>query len=492
MAGAADPKRKKGTDRMSFTADTLLLFGATGDLARRMLLPSLCALDAEQLLPGNLRIVGTARSDMSDAEYRNFAREAVEKFLPADRRGGIADFLNRLHYQPNDVTAPEGFGELARQVGASKDKLAIFLSTAPSLFETTIAGLDRAGLAGAGVRIGLEKPLGVDLASSCEINDAVAAAFPENRIFRIDHYLGKETVQNLLALRFANVLFEPLWNAQHIDHVQITVAETVGLEDRADFYDQTGALRDMVQNHMLQLLSLVAMEPPSSFEAEAVRDEKVKVLRALRPLSAGESVTGQYRGGAVGGKIVPGYDEELARDSDTETFVALKAHVDNWRWKGVPFYLRTGKRMHERVTEIVVQFRSVPHSIFTGARMQSNRLVIGIQPEENITLSLMAKVPGLDREGIALRPVPLDIAMPDAFTGTHKRIAYERLLLDLIEGDQTLFVRRDEVEAQWSWIDAIRAQWAKEGLLPKPYSSGSWGPSAAIALAERDGVSWHE
>ncbi|MXP41812.1 glucose-6-phosphate dehydrogenase [Altererythrobacter soli] len=477
---------------MSFTADTLLLFGATGDLARRMLLPSLCALDAENLLPENLRIVGTARSDMSDSEYRNFAREAVEKFLPHDRRGGIADFLNRLHYQPNDVTTSEGFDELAKQVGDSKDKLAIFLSTAPSLFETSIAGLSRVGLAGEGVRIGLEKPLGVDLASSCEINDAVAAAFPERRIFRIDHYLGKETVQNLLALRFANILFEPLWNAQHIAHVQITVGETVGLEDRADFYDQTGALRDMVQNHMLQLLALVAMEPPTSFGSGAVRDEKVKALRALRPLSAGESVTGQYRGGAVGGKIVPGYDEELGRDSDTETFVALKAHVDNWRWKGVPFYLRTGKRLPERVTEIVVQFRSVPHSIFEGARMQPNRLVIGIQPEENITLSLMAKVPGLDREGIALRPVPLDIAMPDAFTGTYKRIAYERLLLDLIEGDQTLFVRRDEVEAQWSWIDAIRAEWAKEKLQPKPYSAGSWGPSAAIALAERDGVSWHE
>jgi len=283
-----------------------------------------------------------------------------------------------------------------------------------------------------------------------------------------------------------------LWNATHIGHVQITVAETVGLEDRADFYDHTGALRDMVQNHMLQLLSLVAMEPPANYDPTGVRDEKVKVLRALRPLMPGESVTGQYRAGAVGGAIVPGYDEELKRTSATETFVALKAHIDNWRWQGVPFYLRTGKRMHERVTEIVVQFRPVPHSIFGNAKMAPNRLVIGIQPEENITLSLMAKVPGLDRDGIALRPVPLDIAMPDAFTGTHRRIAYERLLLDLIEGDQTLFVRRDEVEAQWAWIDAIRALWQREGLEPKPYAAGSWGPSAAIALAERDGVSWHE
>ena len=473
-------------------ADTLLLFGATGDLSQRMLLPSLCALHADNLLDPELQIFGTARSAMSDAEFRNFAREAVEKFLPAHRRGSMADFINRLHYQPLDVTAPEGFADLAERLGERRDRVAIFLSTAPQLFEPTIRGLESAGLAGAGVRIGLEKPLGLDLASSCEINDAVAIAFPESRTFRIDHYLGKETVQNLLALRFANIMFEPLWNAQHIAHVQITVAETVGLEKRADFYDGTGALRDMVQNHMLQLLSLVAMEPPSSFDDAAVRDEKVKVLRALRPIGPGESVTGQYRGGAIQGKIVPGYDEELGRDSDTETFVALKAHVDNWRWAGVPFYLRTGKRLHERVTEIVVQFRDVPYSIFKGARTKPNKLLIGIQPEENITLSLMAKVPGLDREGLALREVPLDIAMPDAFSGVERRIAYERLLLDLLEGDQTLFVRRDEVEAQWTWIDGIREQWQREGLTPRPYNAGSWGPSAAIALAERDGVSWHE
>ncbi|HYD25380.1 MAG TPA: glucose-6-phosphate dehydrogenase [Croceibacterium sp.] len=477
---------------MKSKADTLLLFGATGDLAQRMLLPSLCALHSDGLLEPGLQIFGTARSPMSDAEFRNFARNAVEKYLPANRRGGMADFLNRLHYQPLDVGRPEGFAALAERLGGRCAGLATFLSTAPNLFETTINGLAEAGLACEGARIGLEKPLGLDLATSREINDAVARAFPESRIFRIDHYLGKETVQNLLALRFANVMFEPLWNAQHIEHVQITVAETVGLEQRADFYDRTGALRDMVQNHMLQLLSLVAMEPPSSFDATAVRDEKVKVLRALRPVAPGESVTGQYRGGAVGGAIVAGYDEELGRDSHTETFVALKAHVDNWRWKGVPFYLRTGKRLHVRVTEILVQFRCVPHSIFAGARSKPNKLLIGIQPEENITLSLMAKVPGLDRDGIALRQVPLDIAMPDAFSGKERRIAYERLLLDLIECDQTLFVRRDEVEAQWAWIDAIRAQWAAEGLAPKPYNAGSWGPSAAIALAERDGVSWHE
>ncbi|WP_095011737.1 glucose-6-phosphate dehydrogenase [Tsuneonella mangrovi] len=479
---------------MSFTADRLLLFGATGDLAQRMLLPSLCALDHDGLLDPELKIVGTARSEMSDAEFRNFARAALERFLPAGRRGGMADFLNRLSYQALDATTIEGYDALAKKVGTPQKGLAIFLSTAPSLFEPTIAGLQSAGLAGDNVRIGLEKPLGTSLETSEEINDAVASAFSEDRIFRIDHYLGKETVQNLLALRFANIMFEPIWNSNYIDHVQITVAETVGLESRVAYYDDSGALRDMVQNHMLQLLALVAMEPPTSFDSTAVRDEKVKILRALRPVTAGETVTGQYRAGAIDGQAVPGYDDELGKDSDTETFVAIKAHVDNWRWNGVPFYLRTGKRLPKRVTEIVIQFRCIPFSIFEGkgAKTQPNRLVIGIQPEENVNLSLMAKVPGLDRDGIRLRPVPLDISMPDAFAGAVRRIAYERLLLDLIVGHQTLFVRRDEVEAQWEWIDGIRAEWADESLTPKTYSAGSWGPSAAIALAERDGVTWHD
>jgi glucose-6-phosphate 1-dehydrogenase len=479
---------------MTFTADCLLLFGATGDLAQRMLLPSLCALDADRLVEPDLRIVGTARQPLDDEGYRAFAGEALAKYLPDDRKAAIPAFLQRLHYQPLDATETERFSVLADKVGPIDGGLAIFLSTAPSLFEPTIAGLVASGLAGETTRIGLEKPLGTDLASSREINDAVCAAFPEDRIFRIDHYLGKETVQNLLALRFANLLFEPLWNAAHIDHVQITVAETVGLEGRVGFYDGAGALRDMVQNHMLQLLALVAMEPPASFDATAVRDEKVKVLRSLRPVEGGETVTGQYRAGAIGGQAVPGYDEELGKPSDTETFVAIKAHVDNWRWKGVPFFLRTGKRLPRRVTEVVVQFRQVPHSIFAarGAQTAPNRLVIGIQPEENITLSLMAKVPGLDRDGLRLREVPLDIAMDDPFAGPKKRIAYERLLLDLIEGDQTLFVRRDEVEAQWDWIDGIRATWSGREASPKAYPAGSWGPSAAIALAERSGVTWHE
>lgn len=477
-------------------SSAFILFGATGDLAKRMLLPSLAALHADRLLPSEMHIIGTSRSDYDDAGYREFVRAALNDFIPAGRISALnlERFLQCLSYQPLDATDPQAFAELADKVGTATDGLGIFLSTAPSLFQPTISGLAAAGLTGEGVRIGLEKPLGTDLASSRTINSAVAEVFSESQIFRIDHYLGKETVQNLLALRFANILFEPLWNARYVAHVQITVAETVGLEGRVGFYDGAGALRDMVQNHMLQLLALVAMEPPASFNAAEVRDEKVKVLRALRRVDTAETVTGQYRAGAIVGKPVPGYDDELGKASCTETFVAIKAHVDNWRWKGVPFYLRTGKRMPERKTEIVIQFREIPHSIFVGKGAESipNRLVIGIQPEENITLSLMTKVPGLDRDGLKLKAVPLDVTMPDALAGPTRRIAYERLLLDLIDGDQTLFVRRDEVEAQWEWIDAIREGWARQDRGPQTYTAGSWGPSSAIALVERNGVSWHD
>jgi glucose-6-phosphate 1-dehydrogenase len=483
-------------DRIS----TLVLFGATGDLARRMLLPSLYGLDSDGLLPEGLRIVGTARTDLDDAAFRERADAALQQYLPQGfYSAGVAErFLSRLHYVPIDITQPAGFERLAERIGDPCDGVGIFLSTAPSLFKPTIDGLAAAGLACPTVRMALEKPLGTDLETSREVNDAVAAHFPEDRTFRIDHYLGKETVQNLLALRFANLLFEPLWNSAHIDHIQITVAETVGLEGRAEFYESAGALRDMVQNHMLQLLALVAMEPPGDFNATAVRDEKVKVLRALRPINSADveasTVTGQYARGAIDGQPVPGYAEELGHESKTETFVAIKARIDNWRWKGVPFYLRTGKRMPHRDTEIYIQFKDVPYSIFAsrGATTRPNRLIIGLQPEESIELRLMAKTPGLDRGGVRLREVPLDIGLANAFSENRRRIAYERLLLDLIEGDPTLFVRRDEVEAQWSWIDRIRAAWAEKGVTPRSYAAGTWGPSAAIALTERDGISWHE
>jgi len=478
---------------------TLLLFGATGDLSHRMLLPSLYGLHADGLLPGDFRIVCTARSELTDEQFRASAIEALKEHVAAgfyDPRTALV-FSRRITYVALDATKPEGFKRLAEKVDADAG-LAIFLSTAPSLFEPTIEGLRSAGLTGDKVRLALEKPLGSDLASSREINDAVAAAFPEERTFRVDHYLGKETVQNLLALRFANSMFEPLWNATHIDHIQITVAETIGLEGRGGYYDGAGALRDMVQNHMLQLLALVAMEPPADFDATEIRDEKVKVLRSLRPIRADDVsdhvVTGQYGAGAIGSEPVKSYAEELGRESGTETFVALKARVDNWRWAGVPFYLRTGKRLAERKTEIFIQFKCVPHSMFAkrGAKTKPNKLVISIQPEENIRLLVMAKTPGLDREGIRLREVPLDVGLRDAFADTRRRIAYERLLLDLIDGDPTLFVRRDEVEAQWQWIDGVRAAWEEAGLTPKSYGAGSWGPSSAIALTERDGVQWHE
>ena len=335
-------------------SSALLLFGATGDLARRMLLPSLYALHQDGLLPRDLKIVGTARSALTDQAYRDLAEGALTEQLRSSDRDALAipQFLERLSYQALDITgSTEGFGKLASKVGNSAGELAIFLSTAPSLFEPTIAGLKAAGLAHGAVRIGLEKPLGTDLASSMEINDAVASAFPEERIFRIDHYLGKETVQNLLALRFANLLFEPLWNARHVDHIQITVAETVGLEGRVDYYDGVGALRDMVQNHVLQLLALVAMEPPSNFDSTAVRDEKVKVLRSLRPVSCDDSVLGQYRG----------YDAELGRDSPIETFVALKAHVDNWRWAGERIGHRNIERHFPQFDAAAVEARNLRH-----------------------------------------------------------------------------------------------------------------------------------
>jgi glucose-6-phosphate 1-dehydrogenase len=492
-----DAVAKRG---LGVTASSFLLFGATGDLAQRMLLPSLFGLCADGLLPTGLRIVATARSGLDDEGFRVAAASALERFVDGERLkpAQVERFLARLHYVSVDASEPAGFGALAEAVGQDGGELAIFLSTAPSLFGATIGGLASAGLAGPGTRLALEKPLGHDLASSRAINDAVASVFPEERTFRIDHYLGKETVQNLLALRFGNALFEPLWNASGIEHVQITVSETVGLEGRVDYFDGMGSLRDMVQNHMLQLLALVAMEPPAHFNAADVRDEKVKVLRSLRRIdgasAATHSVIGQYGPGAVGGAPVRGYADELGKASGTETFVALKAHVDNWRWKGVPFYLRTGKRLPSRQSEIFIQFKGVPHSIFAsrGAVVQPNKLVIRLQPDENIRLLVMAKEPGLDRDGIRLREVPLDLGLANAFADSRRRIAYERLLLDLIEGDPTLFVRRDEVEAQWEWVDGIREGWAANAMGPRPYGAGSWGPSAAIGLTERDGVSWHD
>jgi glucose-6-phosphate 1-dehydrogenase len=482
---------------------TLILFGATGDLAHRMLFPSLYNLLEEGLLPEDFLVLASGRTVFDDAAFRVEVDAALRKFLPADRyEAGLAEKLTgMIIYAPVEAGNAEQFDALAARVADRRDKgIAVYLSTPPSLFGPTAEGLAAAGLVTQTTRIAMEKPIGKDLASSQQVNDAIGALFDEQSIFRVDHYLGKETVQNLMALRFGNMLFEPLWNSHAIDHVQITVGETVGLEGRVSYYDGVGALRDMVQNHMLQILSIIAMEPPARLDATAVRDEKVKVLRSLRKMSAEDvklcSVRGQYSPGAVQGQIVTGYADELGKPSDTETFVALKAHIDNWRWAGVPFYLRTGKRMPARQSEILIQFKPVGHNIFASrghnVNLEANTLIIRLQPEENIRLLIMAKEPGLDRNGVDLREVGLDVALDHAFAGQRRRIAYERLLLDLLEGDPTLFVRRDEVEAQWQWIDSIIDGWKKAGVKPSLYASGNWGPSSAIALIERDGASWYD
>ncbi|GAO38197.1 glucose-6-phosphate dehydrogenase [Sphingomonas changbaiensis NBRC 104936] len=483
---------------MTDAYQTIIIFGGTGDLAHRMLFPSLYNLYLDRLLPDDMQIIASGRGAMDDDAFRasiDLAKTLPEDHFDADE---AAAFLSRIRYCPVSGEAAQ-FAALRDMVGDRIERgVAVYLSTPPSLFAPMVEGLGKAGLAGPTVRVAMEKPIGHDLASSRQVNDAVNAVFDEDRVFRVDHYLGKETVQNLLVLRFGNTMFEPLWSARGIEHVQITVAETVGLEGRVSYYDGVGALKDMVQNHMLQLLALVAMEPPASMAPAAVRDEKVKVIRSLRPMSPETvealSVRGQYGSGAVGGEPVRGYADELGERSDTETFVALKAHIDNWRWAGVPFYLRTGKRMPERSSEILIQFRPVPHSIFAkkGKGLEPNTMLIRIQPQENIQLQVMAKQPGLDRHGLNLREVALDVSLSTEAAGQRRRIAYERLLLDLIEGDPTLFVRRDEVEAAWTWIDSIHQAWTEARVPARPYTAGTWGPSAAIALIERDGASWHE
>ena len=480
---------------------TFLLFGATGDLAHRMIFPSLYNLLADALLPEDFLIIASGRSELTDDQFRDDIDKALRKFLAADRYDAeVAKQLRDIIvYQPVEAGNGAQFKALAERLDGRLDKgVSVYLSTPPSLFAPTAQGLAEAGLITPRTRIAMEKPIGKDLASSKQVNDGIGALFAEEQIFRVDHYLGKETVQNLLALRFGNVMFEPLWNATAIDHVQITVGETVGLEGRVSYYDGVGALRDMVQNHVLQILSIIAMEPPARMDPTAVRDEKVKALRSLRPMTAEtvktHSVRGQYTPGAVGGQIVTGYADELGKPSDTETFVALKAYIDNWRWQGVPFYLRTGKRMPTRQSEILIQFKPVRHSIFGrngGTGLEPNTLIIRLQPEEYIRLLIMSKRPGLERD-VHLEEVTLDVSLTAAFAGQRRRIAYERLILDLLVGDATLFVRRDEVEAQWTWIDSIIDGWKEAGVKPSPYSSGNWGPSSAIALIERDGASWND
>ncbi|KQY54823.1 glucose-6-phosphate dehydrogenase [Lysobacter sp. Root494] len=481
-------------------ASLLVIFGATGDLAQRMLFPSLYGLEADGLCTPAMRILGTGRTDIDADGFRAQIGDAIRRNVPSGEcnEATLQALLDRIDYfaaDTNDEASLQQLGERIRVLREGGD-VVYHLSTAPRFYAPICEALGRMDLGGPGTRVLLEKPIGHDLASAIAINDGVTRVFDEERVFRVDHYLGKEGVQNLLALRFGNALFEPLWNARHIQHVQITVAETVGVEGRGDYYDHSGAMRDMLQNHMLQLLCLTAMEPPARFEPSAVRNEKIKVLRSLRRIGredvVTETVAGQYTSGAVDGKVVPGYLEELGRASRTETFVALRAHVDNWRWSGVPFYLRTGKRMPRRSTEIHLQFRAVPHSIFPGALAQPNALTIRLQPEERIELKLMSKTPGLDRSGLKLSEVELDLDMHEEFATFRRRPAYERLYLDAIEGNNTLFVRRDETEAAWEWIDAIFDGWRHANITPRPYPAGTWGPAAAVAMAERHGHSWRD
>ncbi|MEZ5809163.1 MAG: glucose-6-phosphate dehydrogenase [Zhengella sp.] len=475
-----------------------IIFGATGDLAERKLLPALYQRQRDGQFSEPSRIIGASRSPMSDDAFRGHARQALERFVgPAERdEAEIARFLDRLSYVSVDATGDSGWADLAARLDDPARIRAFYLAVGPAIFSDIARRIRDHGLANAQTRIVVEKPIGRDLASAQALNDTIGSVFDESQIFRIDHYLGKETVQNLMALRFANALYEPLWNSAHIDHVQITVAESVGLEQRAGYYDKAGALRDMVQNHLMQLLCLVAMEAPASLDADAMRDEKLKVLRSLVPLTGTDAirqtVRGQYRAGASAGGAVSGYLDELGDPSSTtETFVALKAEIANWRWAGVPFYLRTGKRLASRVSEIVVQFKPVPHSIFEPAAgiVHANQLVIRLQPDEGVKQWIMIKDPGPG--GMRLRHVPLDMSFAQSFNVRHPD-AYERLLMDVVRGNQTLFMRRDEVEAAWRWIDPIQQTWAERPDDVHGYTSGTWGPSSSIGLIERDGRTWHE
>ena len=476
-----------------------VVFGATGDLTMRKLLPSLYYRFCEGQMPGQARIIGAARSKLSDDEFRERAENALTRFVKqADRKPDVVrEFLGRIRYA--SVNGAESESSWPNLTGlfeaADAERVRVFyLATSPGLYGKICQNLAAHGLVTPRSRVVLEKPIGHDLASARQINDEVGEVFAEKQVFRIDHYLGKETVQNLIALRFANPVFERLWSADAIDHVQITAAETVGVEGRGDYYDHSGALRDMIQNHLLQVMCLVAMEPPGSLEADSVRNEKLKVLRALKPIrvedAARVAIRGQYGRGRVGDAIVPGYLEELGegRQSQTETFVALKAEVHSWRWGKVPFYLRSGKRLPSKLSEIVVQFKETPWSIFPS-RLQANRLTIRLQPEEGIQLSIMSKDPGPD--GMVLRPANIDISFEKAFA-TRYPDAYERLLMDTVRGDPVLFMRRDEVETAWSWVEPILDAWSRGPDTLHHYGAGSWGPDAARRLIEADGHVWHE
>jgi len=481
----------------------LVLFGGTGDLTWRKLMPALFQAWRHGKLPEGGRILAVSRQRLSDDAYRAWLKERFAEVEDAKRPSDdeFARFAALLHHLPMDLSQAAAYAPLKAWLssgaggrGGAADVVVMYLATSPELFPVVCANLGASGLNAANVRVVLEKPLGRDLESAREINAVVRSVFAEEQAFRIDHYLGKPAVQNLMALRFGNVLFEPLWRREAIANIQITIAETIGVGTRGDFYSRTGALRDMVQNHALQLLTMIAMEPPPRMVADAIRDEKLKVLRSLKPFDeesvARDVVRGQYRAGAVDGKPAAAFADEdkVPAGSMTETFVALRTEVRNWRWAGVPFYLRTGKRLARRDAEIVVNFRRTPHALFPGLN-PPNKLVIKLQPEDGLELHLLAAKGAF--QGEALAPVSLDLDFDKAFAADRVG-AYERLLLDVIAGRLNLFVRSDEQEQAWTWVEPILDAWRRDDTGPRAYAAGSWGPAAASALVARDGNAWDE
>jgi len=470
----------------------LVIFGGTGDLARRKILPGLFRRFCAGQMPPDARIVGAARSDIDSAAYRDMVSAAIDEFGgSATDAGQLEAFLAQVFYVTIDAKGEAGWAEL-QEIMKGTDKIeAYYFSVSPALFGDLAERLQHWGMADARARIVVEKPFGRDLETARALNATLAKYFDEKQIYRIDHYLGKETVQNLMAVRFGNMLFEPLWNAQYVDHIQITVAETVGVGGRGEYYDKSGAMRDMVQNHLMQLLCLIAMEPPARFDPDAVRDEKLKVIRALDPVLPHHIVRGQYEAGAGGD--APSFREEVNDPrSKTESFVAMKTQISNWRWSGTPFYLRTGKRMSARSSEITVVFKETPHSIFAeDAGQHRNVLSIRLQPNEGITLGVTIKEPGPG--GMRLIDVPLDMTFAEALGEDAANVdAYERLIMDVIRGNQTLFMRGDEVEAAWAWTDPIIKGWEARGDVPKPYDSGSNGTTDATEMMRRDAREWRE
>ena len=475
----------------------LVFFGGTGDLTWRKLMPALFQAFRHGKLPPGGRVLAVARDERSDDAYRAIIRERFVEVDSAKRPSDdeFARFAEMLHYRRMDLSKPEHYAGLKAWLAErNADTVVLYLATAPYLFPVVCTQLGLAGLNGPKMRVVLEKPLGHDLASAQAINRAVRGAFAETQAFRIDHYLGKPAVQNLMALRFGNALFEPLWRRESIANIQITLAEGLGVGSRGDYYDTTGALRDMIQNHALQLLTMIAMEPPSTNDADAIRDEKLKVLRSLKPFTpegvARDVVRGQYKAGTVEGKPVPGYLDEVKvpAGSHCETFVALRTEVQNWRWAGVPFYLRTGKRLAGRHSQIVVNFREVPHPIFPGSA-RANKLVIKLAPEDGLELHLLATKGSA--QGELLAPVSLDLDFDKVFA-TERVGAYERLLMDAIAGRLNLFVRSDEQEQAWRWVEPILTAWAADPNGPRAYAAGTWGPPASSAMVARDGCTWDE